>query len=104
MGRGAGEFWIGTDFRFPDLFDVRATAESLLAEGEATWKLAAADFVFAVHQGYQFLFFTTGTTNDPEVLHWEDGDDAARSVAPSFSAWLAGCIQDEIEAARGLER
>jgi hypothetical protein len=102
MGKAAGEFWTGTNYQFPELLELRETAEALLIEGGARWQLGAPDFVFAVHQGYQFLFFRTGTSDDPEVFHYLEGDEGARSVAPSFSAWLAGCVDDEIAAARAV--
>jgi hypothetical protein len=60
--------------------------------------LDPADFVFAVHQGYTFLFFRCGGSDDPPVFLYEEGETRFRQVADSFSAWLVGCAQDEIDA------
>src|SRR5437660_297312 len=60
MGHSAGVFLSGTDFLFASLPELRQQAERLLEEANVSFRLAEADFVFAVHQGYQFLYFTTG--------------------------------------------
>jgi hypothetical protein len=97
MGRSAGEFLVGTDFLFPDVLTLRGQAEGLLRECAAPLVLDPADFVFAMHQGYQFLFFRCDGSDDPPVFHYQDGDSFTR-VADRFSAWLAYCVVDESEA------
>lgn len=99
IGRSAGDFLAGTDYLFPDLLTLRAQAEHLLRECGVPGLLDKTDFVFAMHQGYQFLLLRCGESADPRVYRYEDGDDAFELVANSFSEWLIGCVTDEIAAA-----
>src|SRR5687768_10285736 len=57
MGRSTGEFLVGTDFLFPKLLQLRAQADELLRESKSSMRLGPQHFVFAAHQGYQFLYF-----------------------------------------------
>jgi hypothetical protein len=98
MGRSAGAFLTGTDFLFADLGGLRLQAEELLHETKADFCLKDTDFVFVVHQGYQFLFFDTKDSDDPAVWHYEEGDAAPRKVFSHFSEWLDACVSDEIDA------
>ena len=102
MGRSAGTFLQGTDFLFPDLLTLKAQAQRLLRESKAPVGLDAADFVFAVHQGYTFVFFKCGTDDDPPVFVFEEGDTSFRPGAESFSAWLAQSAADEVDAEHDL--
>jgi SMI1-KNR4 cell-wall len=96
MGRSAGAFLSGTDFLFADLPELRRQAERLLEEANVSFCLAEADFVFAVHQGYQFLYFTTGQLDDPAVWHFAEGVSEPRCAFEHFSQWLSACTSDEI--------
>jgi hypothetical protein len=98
MGRSTGAFLTGTDFLFARLVDLRGEAEHLLEEVNSPFRLAKADFVFTMHQGYQFLYFTTGEADDPSVWHFAEGDAEPRRVFAHFSEWLSACITDEIAA------
>jgi SMI1/KNR4 family protein SUKH-1 len=102
MGRSAGAFLLGTDFLFADLGGLRRQAEQLLQETKAGFRLKDTDFVFAVHQGYQFLFFDTKESDDPAVWLYDEGDDAPRKVFSHFPEWLNACISDEINAHSSL--
>jgi hypothetical protein len=98
MRRSACAFLSGTDFLFADLGGLRRQAEQLLRESKAGFRLSDTDFVFAVHQGYQFLFFDTKESDDPAVWRYEEGDAASQKVFRHFSQWLDACVADEIEA------
>ena len=104
MGRSAGAFLIGTDFLFTVLPELRGQAELLLDEVNSPFRLAKADVVFAMHQGYQFLYFTTGEADDPPVWHFAEGDAEPRRVFAHFSEWLSACITDEIAAWQDISR
>ena len=97
MGKSAGDFLIGTDFLFPKLLGLRVQADELLRESNSSTRLGPHHFVFAAHQGYQFLYFSIDGTNDPEVFRYLEGEEP-ELVAPSFSSWLLGCVDDEIAA------
>ena len=102
MGRSAGKFLMGTDYLFPDVLTLREQADRLLRECEVKATLGKEDFVFAAHQGYQFLFFNSRSSPDPEIFLYEEGEADFRSVADSFSKWFADCVQDEIEAFKAV--
>lgn len=104
MGRGAGQFLIGTDFLYKDLPGLRKNAEILLHECKAKFSLFSKDFVFAVHQGYEFLFFSTGNSTDPPVFLFVEDDQEPKQVASSFSEWLLMCVGDEIATYNSLKR
>ena len=83
---------------------LRGDAEHLLEETNASFRLTNADFVFAMHQGYQFLYFTTGQSDDPPVWHFAEGDTEPRRVFAHFSEWLSACVTDEIAAWQEISR
>jgi len=101
LGRSAGTFLSGTDFLFAGLPELRRQAERLLEEANVSFRLGKPDFVFAVHQGYQFLYFTTGQLDDPAVWHFAEGVSEPRCVFDHFSQWLSACTSDEIAVWQG---
>jgi SMI1 / KNR4 family (SUKH-1) len=96
MGKGAGEFMRGTDMFHEHLGGLREAAGRLIAQSRSPAKLSASDWVFAVHQGYQLLYFDAAAGPDPKVFHVMEGEPA-QPVAASFSDWLFGAIEDEID-------
>jgi hypothetical protein len=57
-----------------------------------------------MHQGYQFLFFRCGVSDDPPVYLFLEHEPRVQRVAESFSSWLASAAQDEIEAVAALQK
>ena len=70
----------------------------MLDAAEAGFRLKDTDFVFAVHQGYEFLFFGAQESDDPAVWRYAEGDAAPQEVFSQFSEWLNACVSDEIDA------
>jgi hypothetical protein len=103
MGRTAGEFLVGTDFLLRELPGLRRNAEILLQQCRTDFSLSTKDFVFAVHQGTVFLFFSTQDSFDPPVLRFMEGEQRPTTVADSFSQWLLMCVADEIAAYKSLQ-
>ncbi|WP_169730630.1 SMI1/KNR4 family protein [Calidithermus terrae] len=104
LGKSAGTFLIGTDFLFATLKQLRSEAEDLLETDNAPFRLSSRHFVFAVHQGYQFLFFDALAGDDPPVLHYLEGESEPKEVFPCFSRWLSNAVDDEIKAQEALEK
>ncbi|HUY93451.1 MAG TPA: SMI1/KNR4 family protein [Pirellulales bacterium] len=97
-GKQAGEFLLGTDWTFPTILALKESAAALLRECDVPRELSPSAFVFAMHQGYQFLFFDCQSGQDPAVFRFIEGDQSARQVFDSFSNWFRQCAEDEIAA------
>ena len=84
----AGNF-VGSDCHCSVLLNLKESAEELLNEYGQTFVLGKEDFVFLMHQGYQFLYFKAdGSSDDPPVYHYLEGWDNPKQIANSFSEWL----------------
>lgn len=93
MGRGTGEFLRGTDLLVADLARINDVARKLVADDGLTLEREA--FVFAMHQGYQFLYILARDDPDPAVFRFLEGEGIVQ-VATQFSEWLAAAVEDEI--------
>lgn len=94
MGWGAGCFFRGTDIFYPDLLRNRGVAEELLEEYGNPFTLTANHFVFAHHQGYQFMYFDLQENNDdPAVYHYMEGKSPVK-ICERFSAYLFKSVED----------
>lgn len=102
-GKQAREFLSGTDWMFPTILTLKESAAALLSECGIQQKLSPSDFVFAMHQGYQFLFFGCQSGQDPPVFRFIEGDQSAQQVFDSFSNWFCQCADDEIAAHAELD-
>lgn len=101
-GASAGKFMQGSDFRIGEISPLSEYATRLLTQNNLA-ALAADDFVFLGHQGYQFLWFHLGVWDDPPVYaSYVEGEVAPRQVAAYFSEWLIGAVTDEIVALHDL--
>jgi hypothetical protein len=94
MGHAAGDFLVGTDWTYPVLNRLRSHGESLIAEAGTAYRLPKEAFVFAMHQGYSFLFLHT-MFPDPPVWLYVEGDKKPKEVASSFSGWLRETVSEE---------
>lgn len=81
--------FIGTDMDEGLIGDLNQWAEELLAESESNFKLPDNAFVFAMHQGYIFMYFICNGIADPEVWYYHEGDPEPRVKWSSFSDFLA---------------
>ena len=96
MGHQAGALFRGTDIFYRHLAGLRGMAEELLREDETSFELPDDAFVFAVHQGYQFMYFHTlsGTDDDPAIYHYEEGEGMPKKRWSSFSEFVLNSIAD----------
>jgi hypothetical protein len=95
MGRGAGDFFLGTEWKYPELKHLRSRAESLISATGTSYLLPQDAFVFAMHQGYALLFFYV-TGDDPPVWSYVEYDTHPTEVSPSFSSWLRDTVEEHI--------
>jgi hypothetical protein len=96
IGRHPGELFLGDDFGFPGILELRSTAEALLQEQEGLG-LFPSDIVFSMHQGYQFFFFSAAAGDDPPLFFYNDDDPRFVSTGWSFTEWLRVCMDEATE-------
>ena len=99
-GKFAGSFMEGSDFLLNDLIDINEAAVEL-ADDEGLGNEVRGHPVFLMHQGYQFLFFADGDSNDPPVMRFLEGEGIDQ-VASAFSEWLTRTISEETQAEEAL--
>ena len=93
VGKRVGTFMEGSDLTHEWLAGLTEQAR-VLAQEEGL-ELPSDAFAFLGHQGYQFLYFRTGTGDDPEVYLFMEGEPI-KAIAPSFTAWLLRAIDEEL--------
>jgi hypothetical protein len=72
MGKGAGKFMLGNSCFFDEIFDLYNGAIEIINENKLS-SLPDDAFVFWMHQGYQFAYFSTNETDDPLVYYFSEG-------------------------------
>lgn len=103
LGRGAGDFFRGTDIFFQNVPIPREVVQEMInQDNEARGcKLPAKAFVFASHQDYSFLYFVAREDDDdPPVFLYEEDEGPPRQVAASFTQWFSDSVRDHAEAAQ----
>ena len=96
MGHRAGDFLVGTNWTHRDLSDLRSAGEELIGEAATAYRLPTDAFVFAMHQGYSFLFFRV-ESDDPPVWLYVEYDKEPTEVAASFSRWLRDTVAEHLQ-------
>jgi hypothetical protein len=94
MGHGAGKFFLGTDIFYPEVLTNREGASDLLREDSSLFELSESDFVFAIHQGYQFMYFKIKETDDPAVFFYLEGSGVPQKKYDRFSEFLLKAVED----------
>lgn len=72
-GHDAGFLLRGSNYRISDIKEIQGWAVELLKENGLREILPPIRYVFLEHQGYTFLYFTTLTSNNPDVYQYEEG-------------------------------
>ncbi|REK37785.1 MAG: SMI1/KNR4 family protein [Planctomycetota bacterium] len=91
MGRGAGEWFLGSDVFYPTCLELNAWAAETLAEESNPPQLPEDAVVFGMHQGYQFHFMVSSEGDDPPVYYYHEGGEGFERVADSFSTLMIKC-------------
>jgi hypothetical protein len=87
--KSASRMMVGTDYFVPVLFKLRGWAEELLQEDGNPFQLHPQDFVFLMHQGYQFYYFRAdGADDDPPVFYYLENSKQPEQKFESISDWL----------------
>ena len=96
-GRGAGGFMLGTDVFYPRILETTKWGANLLVESNESFSLPSDAFVFAMHQGYQFLFFRATEGDDPPVYYYFERDGMPQRISDSFSDYLFRTVEEHRE-------
>jgi hypothetical protein len=88
IGKEAGNFLSGTDISYKYLKSLQKEAKELLEENRLDVGCLTNAFVFAMHQGYEILFFYVTDGDDPPVYQYVEGNDRAIKAWDSFSDYL----------------
>lgn len=94
-GKKAGQLLHGSDFLYDELIDLQEAASELLAENNQP-RLQNDAFVFAMHQGYSFLFFLTSEGDDPAVRRYVEGG-SFETVTSHYTEWLKLAIEEAMD-------
>jgi hypothetical protein len=94
MGKGAGKFFVGTDLFFPSILGVTDDARELVSEDSAEITLPDNAIVFAMHQGYQFMFMLADGSDDPPVVSYLERSGKFDKQSESFSQYLLSASND----------
>jgi hypothetical protein len=95
MGRGAGEFYVGSNVFYPDVLGVTEAAHRLVTEDEAGLVLPDDAIVFIMHQGYQFVFMRADEGEDPSVHYYMERSGEFVKKADQLSQFLINVAHDE---------
>jgi len=92
LGNGAGDFFQGRDIFLPSLTGLKEEAINLLKENKEKAELNENQFVFSMHQGYEFTYFDLMEGDDPPVYQYVEGK------GPPVLTWhlLSAFLRDSI--------
>ena len=88
-GKSAAGLLAYVEARFDHLDEIRACLASL-----DSWQPSSRDFVFMMHQEWEFTLFRLDEGDDPPVYQYRLGTAEPVLVWSSFSAFLADMAED----------
>lgn len=91
MGRSGGGFLRGSDCFYKHLGDIQIWARELLEEDHFPGEIPENAFVFFMHQGYQFNFFSLNEGDNPPIYYYLEESPTRTSflqIYPHFSDFL----------------
>lgn len=95
MGRGAGDFYCGSDLHWPKVLGLTEAGRELVSEDEADIQLPADAIVIVMHQGYQFLFIRATEGDDPPVYHYMEYSGEFHKMSNALSKFLFDVAHDD---------
>lgn len=91
-GRHMPAAWVGSDCTIGRLPKLQEWGPELLRECDQP-PLPAQAFVFLMHQGYQFFYFLAdGSSDDPPVFYYLEGEPAVVRKFDRLSDLVASCV------------
>ena len=98
IGKGAGDFMMGSDFYYECMFGLREDAQELLDENNFPKPLPNDAIVFFMHQGYQFAFIKVSDGNHSPVYYYNEAyHDTDFKCTDSFDEYLTSRIRTAMQ-------
>lgn len=97
LGRSAGKFLSGSSIFFPEVLSLRTWAMELIQVVPAEFVLSDREYVFFMHQGYQFSFFRLDGTENPPIWYFYETWKKPREIAGTLSQYLLDLAREELE-------
>jgi hypothetical protein len=94
LGKGAGNFWMGSDWTYPKVNNLKEYAEKSLEMFDVDFEFEENDFVFYGLQGHTYRFFNTENGDDPPVYKYRENRDQAEKLEDSFSEFIFEVIKE----------
>ena len=80
IGGNGVRFLKGSSYDITEVFNLKKWANELLEEDNSDEVLSTNDFIFFMHQGYQFYFFKLNEGDNPPVYFYEEGKNEKRII------------------------
>lgn len=89
-------FFKGSSYTMREIENIQTWAQELLSEDESLEILTSNDFVFFMHQGYQFYFFKLDEGDNPPIYYYEEGENHQKFIKKydSFSEFVIAYYND----------
>jgi hypothetical protein len=94
MGRGAGNFFVGTDLFYPCVLGITEAGHELVTEDRAKLVLPQDAIAFMMHQGYQFMFIRADDGEDPPVYYYMEQSGEFVKKAEKLTQFLIDVAHD----------
>ncbi|MCL2579770.1 MAG: SMI1/KNR4 family protein [Oscillospiraceae bacterium] len=84
------DFFKGSSYTLDEISKLKSWAIALLKENDSNENIDDNNFVFLMHQGYQFYFFNLNEGDNPPVYFYLEGDNLEMFIKKyeSFSGFL----------------
>lgn len=95
MGKGAGDFYRGTDIFYSDLlFGLYSVLQRMLEEDQMPFRLREDAVIFSSHQGYIFSYFHASEGDNPPVWGYHELHTAPKLIDDTFNEFLDSSLDD----------
>lgn len=90
FGHYAGPLFVGSDFAIDgsERLRFRESASELLERHQSPYRLKESEFVFLMHQGYQFCFFDCEAGDNPPVYWFHEGRHDGQTPVKKYESFL----------------
>lgn len=92
LGRKAGGLFDDVNCFFGDVAGLRGEVEEMIEEEGLEFVIPETAVVFSGYQGFQYHYFISEGSEDPEVYRLMDGGEPPEKITDTFTAYLKSII------------